>query len=79
MSAVLDGIRVLDFGRYVAAPYCATLLGYLGADVIRVERPGGGEDRAIATVEDNGYFAVFLQTSCNKRRLCLNLGDPQAR
>ena len=38
MSAgVLHGVRVLDFGRYVAGPYCATLLGYLGAEVIRVE------------------------------------------
>ena len=32
---VLNGIRVLDFGRYIAGPYCATLLGYLGAEVIR--------------------------------------------
>jgi crotonobetainyl-CoA:carnitine CoA-transferase CaiB-like acyl-CoA transferase len=43
--SVLKGIRVLDFGRYLAGPYCATLLGYLGAEVIRIERVGGGEDR----------------------------------
>ena len=48
--SVLKGIRVLDFGRYVAGPYCATLLGYLGAEVIRIERLGGGEDRFIAPI-----------------------------
>lgn len=69
----LSDVRVVDFGRYVAGPYCATLLGYLGADVIRVERPGGGEDRAIAPVSDDGTGAVFLQTGCNKRSVCLNL------
>jgi crotonobetainyl-CoA:carnitine CoA-transferase CaiB-like acyl-CoA transferase len=75
---VLCGIRVVDFGRYVAAPYCATLLGYLGADVIRVERIGGGEDRFIAPVGDEAG-AVFLQTSCNKRSVCLRLSDPAGR
>ena len=45
MAGVLDGVRVLDFGRYIAGPYCACLLGDLGAEVIRVERIGGGEDR----------------------------------
>ena len=76
---VLEGIRVLDFGRYVAGPYCATLLGYLGADVIRIERREGGEDRYIAPVTDSGEGAVFLQTSCNKRSLTLNLSQPAAR
>ncbi|HVW67391.1 MAG TPA: CoA transferase [Steroidobacteraceae bacterium] len=76
---VLQGIRVLDFGRYVAGPYCATLLGFLGADVIRIERCGGGEDRFIAPVTPAGEGAVLLQTGCNKRSLTLELGTPQAR
>jgi crotonobetainyl-CoA:carnitine CoA-transferase CaiB-like acyl-CoA transferase len=78
-QSVLAGIRVLDFGRYVAGPYCATLLGYLGADVIRIERREGGEDRYIAPVTASGEGAVFLQTSCNKRSLTLNLGHPGSR
>ena len=43
--AVLSGIRVLDFGRYVAAPFCCQLLADMGAEVIRVERSGGERDR----------------------------------
>ena len=41
MPGVLEGIRVLDFGRYIAGPYCAALLGEHGADVIRVEKREG--------------------------------------
>ncbi|HBD98462.1 MAG TPA: hypothetical protein DC060_09710, partial [Gemmatimonadetes bacterium] len=41
MGQVLEGIRVLDFGRYIAGPYCACLLGDMGADVIKIEPPGG--------------------------------------
>ncbi|MFK7888813.1 MAG: CaiB/BaiF CoA transferase family protein [Gammaproteobacteria bacterium] len=77
-KGVLDGLRVVDFGRYVAAPYCATLLGYLGADVVRVERIGGGEDRFIAPLADDAG-AVFMQTACNKRSVCLRLSDPAGR
>jgi crotonobetainyl-CoA:carnitine CoA-transferase CaiB-like acyl-CoA transferase len=77
-QGVLNGLRVVDFGRYVAAPYCATLLGYLGAEVVRVERIGGGEDRFIAPLADDAG-AVFMQTACNKRSVCLRLGDPAGR
>ena len=70
-DGVLAGIRVLDFGRYVAGPYCATLLGYLGAEVIRVEKREGSEDRYIAPLTPTGDGAVFLQTSCNKKSLTL--------
>lgn len=78
-SGVLAGTRVLDFGRYVAGPYCATLLGYLGADVIRIERREGGEDRYIAPITAGGEGAVFFQTACNKKSLTLDPSKPEAR
>jgi crotonobetainyl-CoA:carnitine CoA-transferase CaiB-like acyl-CoA transferase len=76
---LLAGIRVLDFGRYVAGPYCATLLAYLGAEVIRIERREGGEDRFIAPVAAGGEGAVFFQTGCNKKSLTLDPAKPDAR
>src|SRR2546422_5238866 len=48
----LTGIRVLDFGRYIAGPYCAMLLADFGAEVIRIERREGGEDRYVAPITD---------------------------
>ena len=78
-QGILAGVRVLDFGRYVAGPYCATLLGYLGAEVIRVERREGGEDRYVAPVTPQGEGAVFLQCSPNKRSLTLDPGTPEGR
>ena len=68
MSGILKNIRVLDFGRYIAGPYCATLLGYLGADVIRVERPGGGEDRFVAPLGDDDAGALMMYTTSTPSR-----------
>ena len=70
---VLDGVRVIDFGRYIAGPFCATLLGDLGADVIRVERREGGEDRWVTPVTNDGVGALFLQVGRNKRSLTLDV------
>jgi len=75
-TGVLHGIRVLDFGRYVAGPYCATVLADFGADVIRIERRGGGEDRTIVPVTDTGEGAIFLQINRNKRSLTLDPRHP---
>ena len=69
---ILENVRVIDLGRYIAGPYCATLLGYLGADVIRVERREGGEDRFLTPVTDDGMGALFLQVGRNKRSLTLD-------
>ena len=54
VAGVLDGIRVLDFGRYIAGPFCAALLGDLGAEVIRIEKLEGSEDRWVTPVVDGG-------------------------
>jgi crotonobetainyl-CoA:carnitine CoA-transferase CaiB-like acyl-CoA transferase len=76
---VLAGVRVLDFGRYVAGPYCATLLGYLGAEVIRIEKREGGEDRYIAPIAPSGEGGVFFQTACNKLSVTLDPAAPRGR
>src|SRR3954453_13113023 len=73
MGGVLDGVRVLDFGRYIAGPYGATLLAEFGAEVIRVEKRDGSEDRFVAPVGENGEGALILQVNRNKK--CLTL-DP---
>jgi len=79
MSKVLEGIRVLDFGRYIAGPYCATLLADLGADVIRIEKVDGSEDRFVSPVTETGDGAMFLQLGRNKRGLTLNPMKPGGR
>lgn len=74
--AVLAGVKVLDFGRYVAGPYCAALLADLGADVVRVERVGGGEDRYLGGVAADGSGALFLEVNRGKRGVALDPGSP---
>ena len=81
MSGVLDGIRVLDFGRYIAGPFCAALLGDLGAEVIRIERIGGGEDRGFIPVGTGpeGGGAMFLAMNRNKLGMTLDPSAPKGR
>ena len=79
MTGVLDGIRVLDFGRYIAGPYCAALLAEFGADVIRVEKREGSEDRYQAPVTATGDGALFLQMNRNKRAMTLDPMTAQGR
>jgi crotonobetainyl-CoA:carnitine CoA-transferase CaiB-like acyl-CoA transferase len=79
MNHILDGIRVLDFGRYIAGPYCAALLADLGADVVRVERIEGGDDRYIMPTTEQGEGAQFLQCNTGKRCLALDMATQQGR
>ncbi|HZU32566.1 MAG TPA: CoA transferase [Candidatus Angelobacter sp.] len=68
----LSGIRVIDFGRFIAGPYCAMLLADMGADVIRVDRRNGSEDRYIAAITESGEGGGFLSLNRNKRSLTLD-------
>src|SRR5215475_10999924 len=79
MSDVLAGVRVLDFGRYIAGPFCAALLADLGADVIRIERRGGGEDRWLAPVGTDEVGALYLVMNRNKRGMTLDPSSDEGR
>ena len=76
---VLESIRVLDLGRYIAGPYCAALLAEFGADVIRVDRVHGSDDRFILPVSDEGEGAQFLQCNRNKRSIRLEIDRPEGQ
>jgi crotonobetainyl-CoA:carnitine CoA-transferase CaiB-like acyl-CoA transferase len=76
----LDGIKVLDLTRVLAGPYCTMLLADMGADVVKVERPGAGDDtRAFGPPFVNGESAYFMSVNRNKRSLTLNLKEDKAR
>ena len=77
MAGLLDGLRVLDYGRFIAAPWCSAILGDMGADVIRVEKRDGGEDRWVQAVTPSGEGATFLQCNRNKRSLTLDSTTPE--
>ncbi len=79
MAGVLEGVRVLDFGRYIAGPFCGTMLGDLGAEVIRIEKLDGSEDRWVTPVVEGGEGAMFLQMGRNKLGLTLNPMKPAGR
>lgn len=78
MTSILEGIRILDFGRYIAGPYCAALLADLGAEVIRIERPAGGDDRFLMPATQSGEGAMFIQANRGKKSLTLELGKPES-
>jgi len=77
-SGPLTGIRVIDFGRFIAGPYCGMLLADMGADVIRVDRRQGSEDRYTGPVTEGGEGGGFLSLNRNKRSLTLDTGKPES-
>jgi crotonobetainyl-CoA:carnitine CoA-transferase CaiB-like acyl-CoA transferase len=78
--AALDGLLVADFSRVLAGPLASMLLGDLGADVVKVERPDGGDDtRAWGPPWRDGESTYFLGLNRNKRSLALDLADPAER
>jgi crotonobetainyl-CoA:carnitine CoA-transferase CaiB-like acyl-CoA transferase len=77
LDQVLKGVRVLDYGRFIAAPWCSAILADMGADVIRVEKREGGEDRFVQAVTESGEGGTFLQCNRNKRSLTLDSTTPE--
>jgi CoA:oxalate CoA-transferase len=74
----LEGIRVLDFTRVLAGPFCTMMLADLGAEVIKVERPGTGDDSRHFGPFVGEESAYFMSINRNKKSVTLNLKDPLA-
>ena len=80
MAGALDGVRVLDLSRILSGPYCTMMLADFGADVIKVERPGAGDDtRAWGPPFVDGESAYYLSINRNKRSLTVDLGHAAGR
>ena len=79
-QGALDGLRVLDLTRVLAGPWCGMLLGDLGAEVIKVESVGAGDDtRAWGPPFVDGESAYFLGCNRNKRGICVDFGLPEGK
>ena len=77
--SVLSGVRVLDFGRYIAGPYCGAILAEYGAEVIRVEKRGGSEDRFVSPLGGDSEGALFTQMNRNKLSITVDPTSPEGR
>jgi crotonobetainyl-CoA:carnitine CoA-transferase CaiB-like acyl-CoA transferase len=76
----LEGLRVLDLTQVLAGPFCTMLLGDLGADIIKVERPGHGDgSRRWGPPFRGGESAYFLQVNRNKRSIAIDLRMPEGQ
>ncbi|WP_261537611.1 CaiB/BaiF CoA transferase family protein [Burkholderia multivorans] len=76
----LEGIRVVDYSHFLAGPYVGRCLAALGAEVIKVERPGGGDaGRRHATILDDQQSAYFLQLNMGKRGVSVDMKDPRGK
>ncbi|MBB4632688.1 CaiB/BaiF CoA transferase family protein [Sphingosinicella soli] len=88
MARALDGIKVLDLGRILSGPYATQLLADLGAEVVKVERPGGSGDemRAYgppflknAQGEETAESAFYIACNRNKKAICVDMATPQGQ
>jgi len=78
--AALDGIRVLDFTRVLAGPYCTMMLSELGAEIVKIENPAGGdESRSFMPPERNGVATYFMHLNRNKKSVVIDLAKEDGR
>jgi CoA:oxalate CoA-transferase len=75
----LSGVRVLDLTRVLAGPFCTTLLWELGAEVLKIERPGHGDDTRAFPPFQNGESVYFASINRGKRSIALDLRAPEDR
>lgn len=79
MAGALEGVKVLDLSRYIAGPFCAQILGDLGADVVKVERLDGGEEGRRVGETVGGDTLFFMSSNRNKRSLTLDFRNPRSQ
>ncbi|CAM5191586.1 Crotonobetainyl-CoA:carnitine CoA-transferase CaiB-like acyl-CoA transferase OS=Castellaniella defragrans OX=75697 GN=HNR28_003418 PE=3 SV=1 [Castellaniella defragrans] len=79
-ASPLEGIRVVDYSHFLAGPYVGRCLAAMGAEVIKVERPGAGDaGRRHATILDDQQSGYFLQLNMGKKGVSVNLKDPRGK
>jgi CoA:oxalate CoA-transferase len=79
MAEILKGVRILDLSQYIAGPYGTLVLGDLGAEIIKIENPDGGDlSRNIRQFTHKGESAYYLSLNRNKKSLTLNFRNPKA-
>lgn len=80
MTSILDGILVLDFSEYIAGPYAGALLADMGAEVIKIEPPDGGEERRFGgAARYRGNTRMSLSLNRGKKGMCINLKKEEGR
>ncbi|MEP0192045.1 MAG: CaiB/BaiF CoA-transferase family protein [Erythrobacter sp.] len=78
MAGPLDGIKVVDFSRVLAGPFCAKTLQDLGADVTKIEPPRGDVSRLAAPINANGVTGYYAQQNAGKRNISIDLNKADA-
>ena len=79
MSQLLQGLRVVDFSQYIPGPYATLLLAQMGAEVVKIERPGGETMRFVGPLDSDGISAFYKTMNANKSVVELNLKEPEQR
>src|SRR4029077_2550329 len=79
MAGPLTGVRVVEVGNYMAAPYCAMQLADLGAEVVKVEHPEGGDQVRQSAPLIDGEGSAFMRLNRNKRSIALDLKSERGK